>query len=76
MMQVKIFNYTLSQSGLINKVNEGADAFEKEVNSFLEKLYCTSREIIDIKITPYTVKRHNGGGYDEVCIQYMIIYKR
>lgn len=46
-------------------------AIDKTVNKWIEK---EKVEVRDIKVTNYTLDRHNNGLYDSIVLVYTIIY--
>ena len=49
---------------------------EENLNSYIEDFESKGYEIQDIKVNHFNARRHNNGGYEEVWVQYTIIYKK
>lgn len=69
-MKVKIFRFVVSSS--IPKNIKPLEAIEDEINLFLD---LSQAEVIDIKVSTVTIRRHNNGGDDTVELIYTILYK-
>jgi ubiquinone/menaquinone biosynthesis C-methylase UbiE len=45
---------------------------DKKINTWIKK---EQADVVDIKVTPYTVDRHNNGRHDTVILTYTILYR-
>lgn len=48
---------------------------EKALNETIEEMQNKGYYVKDIKMNHYTIDRHNNGGFDEVWVSYLIIFK-
>lgn len=48
---------------------------ESDLREHLAILNNKCYNIVDIKVNHFTVENHNNGGYNEVWVQYTILYK-
>ena len=49
---------------------------EKALNESIEEMQNKGYYVKDIKMNYYTADRHNNGGFDEVWVSYLIIFKK
>lgn len=48
---------------------------EDALNEVIEEMQNKGYYVKDIKVNHYTTDRHNNGGFDEVWVSYLIIFK-
>ena len=49
---------------------------EKALNENIEEMQNKGYYVKDIKMNHYTTDRHSDGGFDEVWVSYLIIFKK
>ena len=77
MIVIKTINKKISvRAGLGGSKQNLLEEAEKAINESIEEMQNKGYYVKDIKMDHYTADRHNNGGFDEVWVSYLIIFKK
>ena len=72
---IKILTFPVSKLGMMcgGVIDDFSETQSSELNKILAELE-TKNTIQDVKVNHFTSCHHNNGGYDEVWVQYTVLY--